>query len=339
MPSEERRSKRAEASTRRSPGTTARARADFSGGGGAAGGSGCSQEFARPAWQTASAFDFGNCTLRASVDLSAAAQFSSSARGGGIAAYDADSGGWNAVEGTSAATPLTAAIMVRLGLAGKDNHELFYKNAADFNDVTSGGNDNDGLCQGVMCTAGKGWDGPTGLGTPNATRLAQLVVGSLPDAGAAGNTTVDAGIRVTVDAAALPEGGPEAGLDDSGPEEASAPAEGGAATGASCSGSSDCASQDGSQDMCVSPGAGQPSVCAPACGSTSSCPNGYACQNGFCFVLPPGAFADTNDFGNQRSGCSFGPAPVSPWGRPVAGALGVFAWIVRRRRAARGEHK
>ncbi len=301
------------------------------GGGGAAGGSGCSQEFPRPAWQMASGFNFGSCTMRASVDLSAAAQFSPSARGGGIAAYNADDNGWNAVEGTSAATPLTAAIMVRLGLAGKDNHELFYSNASDFNDVTSGSNDNDGLCHGVMCTAGKGWDGPTGLGTPNATRLAQLAGGSLPDAGAA---VVDAGISAT-DAAALPD----AGSDDSGPEEASAPPEAGAATGASCSSSSDCASEDGSQDMCVSPGAGQPSVCAPACGSTSSCPSGYACQNGFCFAPPPGAFADTSDLGNKPSGCSFGAAPVSPWSGAAAGALGVLAWIVRRRRAARGEHE
>ena len=268
----------------------------FFGGAGAAGGSGCSREFPRPAWQMASGFDFGSCTMRASVDLSAAAQFAPSARGGGIAAYDADGGGWNAVEGTSAATPLTAAIMVRLGLAGKDDHELFYNNASDFNDVTSGSNDNNGLCQGVMCTSGKGWDGPTGLGTPNATQLAQLVVGSLPDAGAAANAVVDAGVSATVDAAALPE----AGSDDSGPEEASAPPEAGAATGASCSGSSDCASEDGS----------------------------------------PGAFADgANDSGNKPSGCSFGAAPATPWRGAAAGALGVLAWIVRRRRAARGGHQ
>jgi hypothetical protein len=151
----------------------------FLGGGLGAGGSGCSQEFPRPAWQSSSGFNFGSCTKRASVDLSAAAQFNPTGSGGGIAAYDTDDDGWNSVEGTSAASPLAAAIMVRLGLAGKDNHALFYEHIEDFNDVTSGKNDNDGLCSDVMCTAGKGWDGPTGLGTPNGERLA-LLVGPLP---------------------------------------------------------------------------------------------------------------------------------------------------------------
>ncbi|HEX6492937.1 MAG TPA: peptidase S8, partial [Candidatus Dormibacteraeota bacterium] len=35
----------------------------------------------------------------------------------------------------------------------------------NLNDVTSGSN---GSCSpSVLCTAGTGWDGPTGLGTPN----------------------------------------------------------------------------------------------------------------------------------------------------------------------------
>ena len=41
-------------------------------------------------------------------------------------------------------------------------------NTCIFNDVTSGKN---GRCNrtAVLCTAGIGWDGPTGLGTPNGT--------------------------------------------------------------------------------------------------------------------------------------------------------------------------
>ena len=128
----------------------------FGGGNLGAGGSGCSGEFSRPAWQMGSGFAFGSCSKRASVDISAAAQFNPSGNGGGIAAYDVDDGGWNSVVGTSAASPLVAAIMVRLGLAGTDNHQLFYDHISDFNDVTSGGNDNDGLCNDVMCTAGNG---------------------------------------------------------------------------------------------------------------------------------------------------------------------------------------
>ena len=37
---------------------------------------------------------------------------------------------------------------------------------ASLNDVTSGKN---GTCGAPLCTAGTGWDGPTGLGTPNGT--------------------------------------------------------------------------------------------------------------------------------------------------------------------------
>jgi hypothetical protein len=42
-----------------------------------------------------------------------------------------------------------------------------YSHASSLNDVTLGTN---GACSGsYMCTAGVGYDGPTGLGTPNGT--------------------------------------------------------------------------------------------------------------------------------------------------------------------------
>jgi hypothetical protein len=41
-----------------------------------------------------------------------------------------------------------------------------YAHAGNLFDVTSGSN---GSCGAPMCTAGAGWDGPTGLGTPNGT--------------------------------------------------------------------------------------------------------------------------------------------------------------------------
>ena len=217
----------------------------FGGGNLGAGGSGCSGEFPRPAWQTASGFAFGSCTKRASVDVSAAAQFNPSGNGGGIAAYDADDGGWNSVVGTSAAAPLVAAVMVRLGLAGKDNHQLFYDHISDFNDVTSGSNDNDGLCSDVMCTAGKGWDGPTGLGTPNGERLASLVAPL--SAGDAAAPAVDASVSVPIEAgASTPSIASDSGsAADSSPQE-DASAGSGSDGGAACSDSGDCASDDSS---------------------------------------------------------------------------------------------
>jgi hypothetical protein len=162
--------------------------------GAGAGGSGCSVEFGMPSYQSGSGFNFGSCpNNRASVDMAAAAEFNPPGQGpdgseGGIAEFDADDNGWNAEVGTSAACPMVAAIMTRIGLAGKDNHDLFYKNISSFHDITSGTNDNDGLCDDVMCTAGTGWDGPSGLGTPDGTKLAKLAPkptpAPTPDAGA-----------------------------------------------------------------------------------------------------------------------------------------------------------
>jgi MYXO-CTERM domain-containing protein len=229
----------------------------FGGGALGAGGSGCSSEFAMPAWQSGAGFDFGSCAKRASVDLSAAAQFNPSSLGGGIAAFAADTNGWNAVEGTSAAAPLVAAIMVRLGLAGKDNHDLFYKHIDDFNDVTSGTNDTQGLCNDVMCTAGKGWDGPTGLGTPNGERLWELVA-PVHDAG---SPHVDASVSSPIDSGAS---APEAGAGS----DANVVLEAGASNDAcsNCTG----ASQDWNDAFQETPPKGCSCSSAPGSGDTST---------------------------------------------------------------------
>jgi len=41
-----------------------------------------------------------------------------------------------------------------------------YSHTGSLNDVTSGSN---GSCGNLLCNATTGWDGPTGLGTPNGT--------------------------------------------------------------------------------------------------------------------------------------------------------------------------
>ena len=78
------------------------------------------------------------------------------------------------VVGTSAATPMVAAILTRLGVAEKVSNDLgfVYTNKAAFNDVTKGTNDGvqgQTLCNSgdIICTGAVGWDGPTGVGTPN----------------------------------------------------------------------------------------------------------------------------------------------------------------------------
>jgi hypothetical protein len=119
-------------------------------------GSGCSAYIAKPAWQ----IDSG-CATRAVADVSAVAD-----PGTGVAAYDSGSGGWGVYGGTSAAAPLVAGVYALVGgRAGTDYGAYAYQNPAAFRDVTSGGN---GPCSLIyLCTAGIGFDGPTGVGSPN----------------------------------------------------------------------------------------------------------------------------------------------------------------------------
>ena len=94
---------------------------------------------------------------------------------------------------------MVAGIFTRLGLITPVSANLgwVYTNIASFNDVTSGTNDLYGTCASTLCKAGKGWDGPTGVGTPNGTNLA-LLVAPPADAGVEGGeedggTTADGG--------------------------------------------------------------------------------------------------------------------------------------------------
>jgi subtilase family serine protease len=105
------------------------------------------------------------CSKRAVADVSAVADPNT-----GVAVYDSTSYqgyvGWLQFGGTSVASPLVASIYA---LAGNEssvtNNSLYgYAGTAYLNDVTSGSN---GSCSvSELCTATTGWDGPTGLGTP-----------------------------------------------------------------------------------------------------------------------------------------------------------------------------
>jgi subtilase family serine protease len=77
--------------------------------------------------------------------------------------------GWGVVGGTSASAPIIGGVYALAGNAATVNYpsSLAYSNSAALHDVTSGSN---GSCGGsYLCTAGPGYDGPTGLGTPNGT--------------------------------------------------------------------------------------------------------------------------------------------------------------------------
>ncbi len=128
-------------------------------------GSGCSGYVARPDFQTGLAT---GCTRRAEVDVSAVADPQT-----GVSVYHTytsspATAGWQIYGGTSVSAPIIAAVYALAGDPGPTDspNSYPYANTAGLNDVTTGSN---GTCGAPMCTVGPGWDGPTGLGTPNGT--------------------------------------------------------------------------------------------------------------------------------------------------------------------------
>ncbi len=123
-------------------------------------GSGCSAYEAKPTWQ----IDAG-CAKRTIADVSAEADPNT-----GVAVYDSyaskGSSGWLVFGGTSVASPIIASVYALAGNASSVNYGSYpYSHTSSLYDVTSGSN---GSCGGTyLCTGEVGYDGPTGLGTPN----------------------------------------------------------------------------------------------------------------------------------------------------------------------------
>ena len=118
-------------------------------------GAGCADQEPKPSFQHDPL-----CPHRMEADVSAVADPQT-----GVAVYD---NGWQVYGGTSVAAPLIAGVYALAGPASADQpaNSYPYENPSALNDVTSG---SDGYCPGVdyFCTAGPGYDGPTGLGTPD----------------------------------------------------------------------------------------------------------------------------------------------------------------------------
>jgi hypothetical protein len=127
-------------------------------------GSGCSAYEPKPDWQ----HDTG-CSHRTVADLSADADPAT-----GVAVYDttgsaeAGSPAWGEFGGTSAATPLIAAMIAEANTANPSaSYAYVTANASGLNGVTSGTDSASGCKPSYLCTAGIGYNGPTGQGTPN----------------------------------------------------------------------------------------------------------------------------------------------------------------------------
>lgn len=126
-------------------------------------GSGCSSFETKPGFQ-----HDANCGNRTIADVSADANPST-----GAAVYDSvrlqGRSGWFQVGGTSLSSPLIAGVYALAGgvASGYGNALPYAANGNGLHDVISGSN---GSCGGLyLCTAVSGYDGPTGLGSPNGT--------------------------------------------------------------------------------------------------------------------------------------------------------------------------
>jgi hypothetical protein len=146
-------------------------------------GSGCSYSEPKPSWQTDS-----GCSMRTDNDVSAVAAVETPV----VIRIDRE---WLLVGGTSVSSPLVAGIMAHASTAERDlGAEAFYEDPDSLNDVTRGNNwdprNEVSECAPVeyLCNAEVGYDGPTGLGTPNgvpgeSVEGAPTVTGVRPDSG------------------------------------------------------------------------------------------------------------------------------------------------------------
>jgi subtilase family serine protease len=122
-------------------------------------GSGCSLWEPKPAWQ----HDAG-CSGRTVADVSAVAD--------NVAIYDSspEIGGWGVVAGTSISSPLIASVYALAGNAKSVTYGSYpYSHQSSFHDITDGSNFTPDTVCGYLCTAEPGYDGPTGVGTPNGS--------------------------------------------------------------------------------------------------------------------------------------------------------------------------
>ena len=136
-------------------------------------GSGCSAIGAKPAWQAPDNRSPDGCLTRTDNDVSAVADPNT-----GVWIYDTypylgQALDWQPIGGTSAASPIIAAVYALAGTPKRATYPASYLyqkgHSAHLYPVTSGTN---GWCEtfrAYLCHGEPGYDAPTGLGTPDGT--------------------------------------------------------------------------------------------------------------------------------------------------------------------------
>ena len=122
-------------------------------------GSGCGPGHPRPAWQNGVT---NECGGRMEADVSSNADPNT-----GVAVYGPKTrttSGWGVWGGTSESSPFIGGLFA-LRNGSINAASSIYANSASLNDVTSGSNGNCSIA--YYCNSRAGYDGPTGLGTPN----------------------------------------------------------------------------------------------------------------------------------------------------------------------------
>jgi hypothetical protein len=120
-------------------------------------GSGCSEYEPKPSWQKDP-----DCANRMTADVSAVAADVLS-----YDTYQTGGGGWYYSFGTSVSTPIIAGVYALANNTKKvaTPASFAYAHSSHLYDITSG---SEGSCTpSYFCKAGKGYDGPTGLGSPD----------------------------------------------------------------------------------------------------------------------------------------------------------------------------
>jgi hypothetical protein len=166
-------------------------------------GSGCSAIQAKPAWQALDDTSPNGCLTRTDNDVSAVADPNT-----GVWIYDTypylgQTLDWESVGGTSAASPIIAAVYALAGTPKPGTYPASYLyqtgHPAHLYPATSGAN---GWCEtfrAYLCHGEPGYDGPTGLGTPDGiTAFASTTAGNTISVTDPGTLDVASGTKLTL---------------------------------------------------------------------------------------------------------------------------------------------
>jgi hypothetical protein len=127
---------------------------------------GCSFFEPAPMWQARIAAASSCGSKRANADLSAVADPGAIVHVSGV---PTPGGPWYTATGTSLAAPIIGGVIGLAGSLGSNEASTLYarelSDPGAFHDIRTGANASP--CMSAICKAVAGWDGPTGLGTPN----------------------------------------------------------------------------------------------------------------------------------------------------------------------------